>query len=653
MTTVNGGICARRTIELTSSEYISDHINELPTGAGMHLVIAPTGAGKSHAMTHHSAANNGAVIFPVKAVMVQQLEETEKQKINANIYQLERFQEPEANKVDVIHFDECQLIYEGGFRKDVETFTALLIEQSKVKPVYCYSATYNEKIDFVKWKTVTVFDKEFKREFTSVALEKNGELVSSGRQVRQYRSTVAASVIAAHIESKLPVTIAFLNSKSKCIEIRDEIQAVFPHIRIELSNSEINAKSSVISHIMKTSTVSGCGADIILSTSSLEAGININDPVCIVSEQTEAGKLFQRFGRARKAGKFYMIGGSGTGRVDLTASSVVVRDDEADTRFDIKDTDRNTLSQYMNQTCMFTNREHAMSCDRFSTYVDQCDSLRNSFTVMSGLQELGYALADSVQIEIADNAVKFKRGSKVTVCECIRQHVEAGKKLHGNELDELIKDVIDRTEIDHMTATVHVQKFIDFEIQMKLVNSIKQDALTVFEKLSVNGQSFILSMSMNESTDVAGGFVNELYSEVDETIKLVRESAGNVVMTGEKLDEWCNTFWQAVVNKDLNFEWFEDDNKRTRTRLFRYLMGWVEDEIQKRWVIVDEAAWWDVELDRAEQVKKVRVVKELKANGYELGDVCEYKKMNQRELLNSITPKKLVKQLKSDADWGV
>ncbi|QNF18485.1 hypothetical protein FT669_17980 [Aeromonas jandaei] len=647
-----GGNIANKTVSLKLDEFISDRVNELPTQAGMHLVVAPTGAGKSHAMTQHSANNNGAVIFPVKAVMMQQLQETERRGINANIYQLEKFDDTAADKVDVIHFDECQLIYEGGFRKDVERFTALLIEQSKTKPVYCYSATYLQEIDFVKWDSITVYDKEFRREYTIIQIEKDDALVDCGKQIRQFRTSFAAAVVGASLERKV-VVLVFVNSKSKCIEIKEQILAVFPHFKIEISCSESNQESAVIQHIMKTSTVAGCGADIILSTSSLEAGININDPVCIISEQTEAGKLFQRFGRARGVGYYYLFAGSGEGRVELQKSGVTVVDETRDVFFAIRDTERNTLSQYMSQSCKFDNREHAAACDRYKSYIEQCDSLRNTNTVLFNIDRLGYKMTERYTVSTSDNGVKCRRGSKMALCKCIREHISLGKKQHGEQLDELVKTVSSALKVDPLTANVHIQKFFAFRTHMQLVNNIKQDALDVYEKLTTNGQYFILSMSMNENKTDNGVFKNELMTQVNDTVKTVREAAGNVVMTGDKLETWCNNFWKAVVNEKENREWFGDDNARTRTNLFRYLMGWVFDDSQNRWVILDEKAWWDVELDRAEQKKLSRVKKELTANSIELSQVCEHTGLNQREILNTFSAKKLIKYLNSDADWGI
>lgn len=647
-----GGNIANKTVSLKLDEFISDRVNELPTQAGMHLVVAPTGAGKSHAMTQHSANNNGAVIFPVKAVMMQQLQETERRGINANIYQLEKFDDTAADKVDVIHFDECQLIYEGGFRKDVERFTALLIEQSKTKPVYCYSATYLQEIDFVKWDSITVYDKEFRREYTIIQIEKDDALVDCGKQIRQFRTSFAAAVVGASLERKV-VVLVFVNSKSKCIEIKEQILAVFPHFKIEISCSESNQESAVIQHIMKTSTVAGCGADIILSTSSLEAGININDPVCIISEQTEAGKLFQRFGRARGVGYYYLFAGSGEGRVELQKSGVTVVDETRDVFFAIRDTERNTLSQYMSQSCKFDNREHAAACDRYKSYIEQCDSLRNTNTVLFNIDRLGYKMTERYTVSTSDNGVKCRRGSKMALCKCIREHISLGKKQHGEQLDELVKTVSSALKVDPLTANVHIQKFFAFRTHMQLVNNIKQDALDVYEKLTTNGQYFILSMSMNENKTDNGVFENELMTLVNDTIKTVREAAGNVVMTGDKLETWCNNFWKAVVNEKENREWFGDDNARTRTNLFRYLMGWVFDDSQNRWVILDEKAWWDVELDRAEQKKLSRVKKELTANSIELSQVCEHTGLNQREILNTFSAKKLIKYLNLDADWGI
>lgn len=652
MSNTTGGKCAKKTVSLKLNEFISDRVNELPTTNGMHLVVAPTGAGKSHAMTQHSANNNGAVIFPVKAVMMQQEQETERRGIKANIYQLEKFDDKVADKVDVIHFDECQLIYEGGFRKDVERFTALLIEQSKTKPVYCYSATYLQEIDFIKWDSVTVYDKEFKREYTVIQIEKDDELVSSGKQIRQFRTSFASGIVGARFETNL-VVLVFVNSKSKCIEIKEEILASFPHLKIEISCSESNQESAVIQHIMKTSTVADCGADIILSTSSLEAGININDPVCIISEQTEAGKVFQRFGRARGVGYYYLFAGSGNGRVTLLKNAVTVTDESEGVFFSLKDVERNTLGQYMNQSCKFDNREHAAACDRYKIYIEQCDSLRNTNTVLFNIDRLGYKLTERYAVNTSDNGVKCRRGSKIALCKCIRKHIKLGKSQHGEQLDELVKTVSSALDVDPLTANVHIQKFFAFRTQMQLVNNIRQDPLDVYEKLTANGQYFILSLSMNENKTDNGVFENELMTLVNDTVKTVKEAAGNIVMTGEKLDEWCDKFWKAVVNEKVNTEWYGDDNTRTRTNLFRYLMGWVENKEQKRWEIIEEKAWWDVELELAEQKKLSTVKKELKANNIEISQVCKHTGMNVRELLNSFSPKKLVKHLKSDADWGV
>lgn len=643
----NGGKRANKTIDLKPNEFISDRVNELPTTNGMHLIVAPTGAGKSHAMTQHSAKNNGAVIFPVKAVMQQQLQETQKMGINANIYQLEKFDDVEADKVDAIHFDECQLIYEGGFRADVERFTDMLLRQSLTKPVYCYSATYLQEIDYVKWDSITVYDKAFERKCNIVQVEKEGEIVESGKQIRQFRTAFASVVVGAYFNENLP-TLVFINSKSKCVEIRDEILAQFPTLKVEISNSENNESSHVIKHIMETSTIAGCGADIILSTSSLEAGININDPVCIVSEQTEPGKLFQRFGRARKSGVFYVVGGSGKGEIYLLSSAVIVQNKETDTKFTIKDKERNTLSQYMDQSCRFGNRDHARACDRYSNYIEQCDSLKNSYDVYDKLQGLGYKVDEYLVVEVSDNCIKFKRGSKVSVCQCIREHEEAGRETYGGQLEQLIRDTTVRVGIDHLTASIHVQKYLAFKVQLQLVNFIKQDALTVFEKLSVNGQNFILSMSMNENKE-SGVFENKLMTLVSETIAVVVKNAGNVVMTGDKLEQWSDNFWNAVVNNVENRDWHGDDNAMTRRNLFRYLMGWVFDEKQNRWVIIQEDAWWGVnKLTRNEQIKKSRFERELSAYGVRLWQVCEFTKKDQKTLLNDYTLKTLIVFLKKE-----
>lgn len=308
-------------IHLGPKEYLGDKL-VLSKKPGLYFIHAPTGAGKSFFQVRE-AGRNGLVIFPVKSVCNQQRSKALKENVFTNIVQIEKLTQEMIDKATSIHFDEAQLWYEGGFRYDdterrvdVGILVQMLIEASKRIPVYMYSASEKRKLFHVPFTQYIHVYKEFKRSLNVVYINKD-----TGTKAKTSIQTFVDIIRMAHKEYGCKILV-FIDSEKTLAIIKKELALSSYEIdgvtvQVEpLKSVVITSKTpetnKVYKHIMEEEKIGGIKPDVVLTTSTMEAGININDRVLIISEQVDADRLFQRFGRARNEGEYILISGNGS-----------------------------------------------------------------------------------------------------------------------------------------------------------------------------------------------------------------------------------------------------------------------------------------------------------------------------------------------------
>ncbi|RSM24951.1 hypothetical protein [Aeromonas salmonicida] len=566
-------------------------------------------------MTRHAADNNGVVIFPVKAVMTQQSILAKTSKINVNIIQLERFVEKyegpiaSGGKLDFkcIHFDECQLFYEGGFRPVVEHFTRLLVAASKIMPVYCYSATYNNKFSPVVFDTTTVFEKPMGRQMDVVQINKADNAI-----VRTF-SRVMADTIKHYREVNGYPIICFVNSTLRASAVQKKLLDY--KIKSVISSSEVNDRLGCVKELMSTSLMTGCGADVIIATSSLEAGININDDVTIITEQCESGKAFQRFGRARNNGHYVMVTGNGNKGIEPNDSSSLVISFPGSNSTVIPIPKTTMLEALDNGSCTFDDADHRLACDKYSLFSSLIERTDAAVTAVAGMNNIGYEVSDVLEAEEVDNEGVQKRGTKKLAVES-----------KGNP-----QYLIDRG-VQEAVAIHAIRQWECFKLQYKLYgirSSIAPEE--IYLELNATGIAFLEWVARDSLLE---GRLTEYTNEM-------RDRIGSRKMTDEEVNKTVDLFWSAVVEDKYFDRAFSDKRKK---QLFRLLVG--IHYVNGAWSFESSRAWWNVPLDSTNGKRIAVRERIITESGRTLEQVCLDNNLSRLDISEMKT--KAVKQLCSD-----
>lgn len=603
-------------IFLQPGDFISSA--SLPTSVGLHLIQAPTGCGKSYSMTRHAADDNGIVIFPVKAVMTQQTILAKQSNIQVNIIQLERFVEKyegiiaSGGKLDFncIHFDECQLFYEGGFRPVVEHFTRLLVAASKIMPVYCYSATYNNKFSPVTFDTTTIFEKPIGRKMDVIQIDK-----ANANDLRRFTS-VMADIIEQYKETIGYPVLCFINSVNVSGEVKENL--IKRGISATVSSSNANDRNKHVKYIMENSKIAGCGVDVIISTSSLEAGININDNVTIITEQCVPGLAFQRFGRARNNGHFVMMTGTGNKGVEPNDSNSLIISFPG-SNSTVLPVHKATLYERLNTSkCVFDNNDHRAACDKYQLFSNLVARTDASVTAVASIQDLGYEVVAVNEMDPTKDDV-HKRGTKKLAVE------SKGDPQY----------LIDRG-VQEDVAVHAIKKWEAFKLQYKLYG-IRSSVAPEEIYLLLNKAGIAFLELVARDADLEG--------RVTEYVKDMRDRIADRKMTDEHVNTTAKRFWSAVVD-DPYFS--SALSEKRQKQLFCLLVGLVFGKTH--WSIEGGRAWWNTPLDSG-QSQKLRIrEKTISESGKTIEQVCEQHNITKIDLVNMNT--KVVKQLCSDGiNW--
>lgn len=359
---------------------------------------------------------------------------------------------------------------------------------------------------------------------------------------------------------------------------------------------------------LQKSTVRTEEADVIITTISMEAGINIKNKIAIGCLQTAPEKVFQQLGRARGDGYFFLIAGRGNYKITPRRKSRVSRE-----------------HSIANKKCRFRDDFYTSCADGFSEYESRCKLSSAADYVVRRLDELGYTPIKKDPIKAA--TLKNDRSS--------------ARKFKEMYLASKNEGIIPSTE----------------EVATKLKINIKkaEEYIDTFKKL----YGFFDDKSPEESVDIV--YKNLAYSKIQYFCELLDNKEDYSVITElavkyqkgykSRLDKGMGGFEQKnidAMNRDFWMTVFkinsaEDElnsNLRSYLQLFKLLIGMEYNEKSERFEMKAEIAFWDVPLEQgSESVKWSKLSKVAKENNLTGADLCEHTQLNRKEYTNMFNVK--------------
>lgn len=314
MEQINNGATPTYTYSISADQYLSDIADKLPTENGIHLINAVTGTGKTHFMLDHAETHGGTCCTPTKAINQQKRGQFETRRGRAaSITQLEHFKDLDIRKVKCIHFDECQTLYNSGYRGPAIDAAITKIEQAaKRMPVYLWTATADPTLIPLPLASITHVNKPFKRDLTVIQLDTNAMV-----KVSHYK--LARCIHGVFQTNEKPV-LFFLDDEETLHRIAGHLKSMaMTSVVISSETTDAaaaNKKSLAAAHrafhqMIRSETVAGAGVDVVLTTKCNAEGIDFHDDFNVVSVQTEPGLMFQQQGRARGQATHWIIAGNG------------------------------------------------------------------------------------------------------------------------------------------------------------------------------------------------------------------------------------------------------------------------------------------------------------------------------------------------------
>lgn len=601
----------KKTIKLTANQHLSDVADQLPQTAGIHMVYAKTGTGKTYHMVSAAHKNKGIVIFPVKAIIGQQeVMREENNWTDATFVQIENI-----NKLGTIpneiHIDEAQICYQGGFRNSVEDLNNLIRTAAAAgSKVYLYTATAREELMPIELDTITTIDKPFDRKMNVVQINSNGDIRQSDKKI----SKIAGEIFK--LDNKK--VLMFVNSERQGIAVVKHLNADKQRAIFVSSNcmSKKNSKAyGVYEDIINTSVFDPKAFDIVVATSCLSEGININNDFNIVSCQDESGALFQQQGRARKQATHWIITGEGTDTAWVHQGMVFIKDGvDCVVRPSKQDSD---LLKKAKDTCEWDNQEDRAKAELSTHFNKHFCNGSFALQVIKEMGEHGYSIGDTLGFDSTFNDT-IERISMKEILKWICGDQNVRSLFESTELDgiricsaQLTLGI--RKMYPHQPAVLinrAVEDLIAWEAKWDEIG-IKGDRWEIMRSINELGRSFLINITTKEHLFDKKETMNRLVKDYREVAVSICEQEGGI--TNDRIAEHVEAFWGALLDNNTDYKWFADDNHRMRTLMFKMLIG-MEKAASGKWVFVEEKAGWDVKLTESELKNYKRKKAKIESN---------------------------------------
>ncbi len=611
----------RTTIKLRTNQTLHDIADQLPIDAGIHFIQAATGVGKTYHMTTSANDNNGAVVFPVKAILQQERMSARRDgRCNLTFAQIEKLKTIDLNNIKELHIDECQIMYSGGFRESVEGLIDTVKEASKHIPVYLYSATCNLDLMPIKPDTITIVEGSFSRTLNVVQIPTSSEIAQNTKYI--------VGTIAGAIAFEDKPVLAFINSTSKSNAICRHLEAkgITSIVMTSKTISEdgspaIKAYEKMIEH----SSVAAGGYQVVIATNCLAEGINFNDDFHVVSTQCDAGLVFQQQGRARKQATHWLITGEGTDQLVI----------EGDHLIHVYEGGRRTISHsesVLADKCQWQDPAYRDKANLYSLMAEH--SPRGCFGVQIIHQLISYGYrCEALTLTEVEALKALKNISRKALLKAIGEHG--------------LPRSIDQTEhplIEHLTATRDPVEFegplasaIEWRSEWDVMQAmgIRGECWQVYSKVNAIGRKWLVAMLRDSGRR----------DTVSTVVAEYKKQLTNTRISSDVLEQLAGAFWEHLMPASREWEWHSEGQGRMRLNLFRFLTGFVVDE-HGTWTLPDPYVGWDVPLSNKDNMAFKRRETIITGAGHTAEAFCNATGHTKKTIANTKT--KTIKQQVND-----
>lgn len=662
---------------------LSESITNIHLPPGLYLFSGgSTGLGKSYFQQQRVLKNEAYACFSLLSIRSQQLnelvekamergmtkEEADKfaDKVLVKLESVElALNAAKAGKLKEFHFDEIQVTYEAGlYRIQIEYMIKVLEEMSKIIPVYCYSATYIEEFSMIDFDFTFHLQNSFRRNMvvwpviSEEQLKVNQLLVENPElKITDHIKGVKLSVskqVAEAIQRTHELTslrqVFFLNNEEIALEVAKELEQKGLTVEV-VTSGRLKSKSQapqaknimqcsefkdyVVKKKKKKKNIYGefeeyvdtvTGVDVIITTITMEAGININNKVAIGCLQGAPEKVFQQFGRARNDGYWYMICGQGAKNVKKEKVYRVSRE-----------------YSVASKQCAFEDDELAACADGFSAYDKKCQLSSAASYVINRLDELGYT--PDIQRPVLNESKSQTRSSAKKFKNAMLEAKRAGTEV---KLSKIAETICCSTIKAEQYKAVY-DKFNGFFTKDGVVDDESVDV--VFDNLAFSKiQLFVELLEHKDEYQVITdecALLRKLYFQNEKSKENKPDAKeGNSEGFVEKQNR---EFWKKVFKVET--AWQEEQiNYKSYLQLFKILIGMVYKN--GRFVMVPEKAFWDVPLEQGAESNAWNRINKA-ANKFDLtgGDICVETNLNRKELVNTLkvpAVKKIAKSIQEE-----
>ncbi len=611
----------RTTIKLRTNQTLHDIADQLPIDAGIHFIQAATGVGKTYHMTTSANDNNGAVVFPVKAILQQERMSARRDgRCNLTFAQIEKLKTIDLNNIKELHIDECQIMYSGGFRESVEGLIDTVKEASKHIPVYLYSATCNLDLMPIKPDTITIVEGSFSRTLNVVQIPTSSEIAQNTKYI------VGTIVGAIAFEDK-PV-LAFINSTSKSNAICRHLEAkgITSIVMTSKTISEdgspaIKAYEKMIEH----SSVAAGGYQVVIATNCLAEGINFNDDFHVVSTQCDAGLVFQQQGRARKQATHWLITGEGTDQLVI----------EGDHLIHVYEGGRRTISHsesVLADKCQWQDPAYRDKANLYSLMAEH--SPRGCFGVQIIHQLISYGYrCEALTLTEVEALKALKNISRKALLKAIGEHgLPRSIDQTYHPLIEHLTATRDPVEFEGPLASA-IEWYGEWDVMQAM--GIRGDCWQVYSKVNAIGRKWLVAMLRDIDHR---GTVSTVVAEY-------KKQLTNTRISSDVLEQLAGAFWEHLMPASREWEWHSEGQGRMRLNLFRFLTGFVVDE-HGTWTLPDPYVGWDVPLSNKDNMAFKRRETIITGAGHTAEAFCNATGHTKKTIANTKT--KTIKQQVND-----
>ncbi|WP_429064398.1 hypothetical protein [Aeromonas veronii] len=522
-------------------------------------------------MTTSANDNNGAVVFPVKAILHQERGSARRDgRCNLTFAQIEKLKSVDLGSIKELHIDECQIMYSGGFRQSVEGLIDTVKEASKHIPVYLYSATCNLDLMPIKPDTITNVEGSFNRTLNVVQIPTSSEIAQNTKYI--------VGTIAGAISFEDKPVLVFINSTSKSNAISRHLEAkgITSIVMTSKTISEDGSPAmAAYEKMIEHSSVAAGGYQVVIATNCLAEGINFNDDFHVVSTQCEAGLVFQQQGRARKQATHWLITGEGTDRLVIEGGQLI----------HVHEGGRRTISHsesVLADKCQWQEPAYRDKANLYSLMAEHSPRGRFGVQIIKQLISYGYR-CEALTLSEIEALNTLKNISRKALLKAIGEH----------GLPRSI-DQTDHPLIEHLTATRDPVEFegplvsaIEWHREWGVMQciGIRGDCWQVYSKVNAVGRKWLVVMLRDiKRRDTVSTVVAEYKKQLTSTR-----------IRSEVLEQVTGAFWEQLMPASREWEWHSEGQQTMRRNLFRFLTGFVVDD-HDHWTLPDPYVGWDVPL---------------------------------------------------------